>query len=72
MYRLAIRAAVLAAALAGASAWAETPVERGRYLVESIAGCGNCHSPRGPAGFIPGKQLAGGFVMDDYVMAKPL
>jgi mono/diheme cytochrome c family protein len=31
--------------LGGAAVRAETPVERGRYLVESIAGCGNCHTP---------------------------
>ena len=25
-------------------------VERGRYLVESILGCGNCHTPKSPTG----------------------
>src|SRR5262249_57137314 len=45
---------------------AETPVERGRYLVETIAGCGNCHTPRGPNGaFVPAKDLAGGFVIEE-------
>ncbi len=45
---------------------AETPVERGKYLVETIAGCGNCHTPRGPGGvFAAGKELAGGFVFDE-------
>ena len=29
---------------------AETQLERGRYLVETLAGCGNCHTPRGPNG----------------------
>lgn len=35
-------------------------VERGRYLVEGIAGCGNCHTPQGPTGPVAGKALAGG------------
>lgn len=63
-----VRAGVLAglAALLAGAAGAETPVERGRYLVETIAGCGNCHTPRGPGGdFVPGKELAGGFVITD-------
>ena len=58
--------AACAIALAAASARAETPVERGRYLVETIAGCGNCHTPRGPGGvFDASKELAGGFVIDE-------
>ena len=32
----------------GASA--ETPVERGRYLVTTIGACGNCHTPRDAQG----------------------
>src|SRR5437879_9902385 len=48
----------------GASA--ETPVERGRYLVTTIGACGNCHTPRDAAGQpIAGKELAGGFEFDD-------
>ncbi len=39
-------------------------VERGRYLVEVTAACGNCHTPKGPQGNIPGRELAGGFVID--------
>jgi mono/diheme cytochrome c family protein len=43
----------LAALLLGiASAAAQTPLERGKYLVEGILTCGNCHSPRGPGGVI--------------------
>ena len=38
---------------------------RGRYLVESIAGCGNCHTPKGPQGDLPGLALAGGQVFDE-------
>lgn len=49
--------------LAAAPAWAQTPLERGRYLVETIAACGNCHTPKGPGGEIAGKKLAGGFII---------
>ena len=47
------------------AAGADTPLERGRYLVESIAGCGNCHTPKGPDGPLPGKELAGNWVVED-------
>ena len=40
---------------------AQTPVERGSYLVNGILTCGNCHTPRGPGGvFDMSKQLSGG------------
>ncbi len=61
-------AAVLASLLIAAAAQAQTtqtPVQRGKYLVETIAGCGNCHTPQGPAGPLPGKTLAGGNVIED-------
>jgi mono/diheme cytochrome c family protein len=41
-------------------AMAETPVERGAYLVESIGNCGNCHSPQEPSGAEPLTALSGG------------
>ena len=44
---------------------AATPVERGRYLVEVLGACGNCHTPKGPTGDLPGQHLAGGFGLDD-------
>ncbi len=51
-------AIVLASTGAG---FAETQVERGGYLVNSILTCGNCHTPRGPGGVIDmAKQLSGG------------
>lgn len=40
--------------------FAETQLERGAYLVEGIAGCGNCHSPLGPDAI--GKELSGRLV----------
>lgn len=39
---------------------AETPLERGKYLMETIVACGNCHTPMGPQGPLPGQELAGG------------
>jgi mono/diheme cytochrome c family protein len=41
------------------AARAETPLERGTYLMQSIVACGNCHTPKGPTGDIPGMELAG-------------
>ena len=40
---------------------AQSPAERGVYLVNGILTCGNCHTPRGPGGvFDMSKQLSGG------------
>lgn len=40
-------------------------IERGRYLVENVMGCANCHASRTPDTLpIPGKELAGGRVYD--------
>jgi mono/diheme cytochrome c family protein len=40
---------------------AQTPNERGDYLVNGILTCGNCHTPRGPGGVLDmSKQLSGG------------
>ena len=50
-----------AALLAAGTALAQTQVERGRYLVETIGGCGNCHTPMGPQGPVREKHLGGGF-----------
>ena len=63
MRRLAI--AVLLLAAVAVQAQAQSPIERGRYLVETIAGCGNCHTPQGPAGPIAAKAMAGGSVVVD-------
>jgi len=48
MRLLALCGAVFIAATVGASA--QSPVERGGYLVNGIGGCSNCHTPRGPGG----------------------
>jgi mono/diheme cytochrome c family protein len=63
--RVAVGGAMLAAAvIAGASA-EELPV-RGAYLVNTVGGCGNCHTPKDRAGrAIVGKEFSGGFEFDD-------
>src|SRR4051812_10060515 len=43
------------------SAAAQAPTERGKYLVEGILTCGNCHTPRGPGGVLDtARKHAGG------------
>ena len=47
--------------LAGVTtSFAQTPLERGKYLMNSIVACGNCHTPQTPQGPAPGRELAGG------------
>jgi len=63
-----LQRAALAAALGmviGTTANAESRIERGRYLMQSIVACGNCHTPQGPNGPLPGMELAGGLKVVD-------
>ena len=55
-------ATALVAAISVGSARAQTQsaVDRGRYLVNTIMTCGNCHTPKGPGGDLADKALAGG------------
>ena len=57
MIRTAI---VLAVAVFASAAAAQTPLERGKYLMSSIVACGNCHTQNTPQGPMPGMELAGG------------
>ncbi|MGR3496759.1 c-type cytochrome [Citreimonas sp.] len=50
--------------LAVSPAFAEGDVARGEYLVQSIMGCGNCHTPIGPEGFDMANDLTGRLVED--------
>jgi mono/diheme cytochrome c family protein len=59
MKSLATLAALAAVVIAG-SAYAEAPLERGSYLVNTIMTCGNCHSPKGPPNVVAGKDFSGG------------
>ncbi|MEP3045347.1 MAG: cytochrome C [Roseibium sp.] len=47
------------------SAFAETPLERGAYLMNSIVACGNCHTPLTPTGPAMDMELAGRLVDDN-------
>lgn len=58
-------AGLLACLSLAPAAMAETPAERGAYLVTSIMACGNCHTPMGPNGPRPGMELAGGTVFEE-------
>jgi mono/diheme cytochrome c family protein len=50
----------LLAGLSATAATAQTPVERGAYLVNTIMTCNNCHTPMGPNGPQFDKALSGG------------
>jgi mono/diheme cytochrome c family protein len=47
------------------SAAAQSAVERGSYLVNTIMTCANCHSPKGPPAAVAGKDFSGGLTWDE-------
>jgi mono/diheme cytochrome c family protein len=53
------------AAVGAATAGAQTPLERGRYLVDTVMTCHNCHTPMGPDGPQFDKALSGGLRFDE-------
>lgn len=60
MTRTWLVALVFGVAFVGTANAQSDLVKRGDYLVNGILTCGNCHSPKGPAGDIPGKLFSGG------------
>jgi len=57
---------VVATLLAASSAFAQTPVERGKYLVTTIMTCQNCHTPKGERGApIYERDLSSGLSWDE-------
>ena len=56
---------LLMVALAPGVASAQTPGERGNYLVNTVLTCGNCHTPKGPTGDIADKAFSGGLSWDE-------
>ncbi len=58
---------VLAAvfALAASVACAQTPIERGAYLVNAVMACNSCHTPIGPNGPDVSRLLSGGRTFDE-------
>jgi mono/diheme cytochrome c family protein len=63
MVRLMLGLAVVAMVTSGAMA--QSAVERGSYLVNTIMTCGNCHSPKGPPAAVAGKDFSGGLRFDE-------
>jgi mono/diheme cytochrome c family protein len=73
MFRIGIACMVLSLAPAY-SASAQSPVERGAYLVNTIMACGNCHTPRDADGrSIAGKAFSGGltFTTPAFIATAP-
>jgi len=72
MFRIGIACVLLLAASNGATA--QSPAERGSYLVNTIMACGNCHSPRDAEGrMIPEKAFSGGlsFTTPAFIATAP-
>ena len=65
MIRLLTAIAAAFAAMLGVAHAQSDLVKRGDYLVNGILTCGNCHSPKGPQGDIPGKHFSGGLSWDE-------
>lgn len=66
MKKLGVVTALLAAAFTAVTATrvsAETPLERGAYLMNGVVGCGNCHTA--PGGPFANKELSGGLKFDE-------
>ena len=61
MHKQGVAVFVLAAwSFASCAVQAQDSIERGRYLVEGILTCGNCHSPRAPGGVVDSTRLYSG------------
>ncbi len=56
---------LVAVAMVTSSAMAQSAVERGGYLVNTIMTCANCHSPKGPPPAVAGKDYSGGLRFDE-------
>jgi mono/diheme cytochrome c family protein len=72
MFRIGIACVLLLATSGGAMA--ETPAERGSYLVNTIMACGNCHTPRDADGrTIAEKAFSGGltFTTPAFIATAP-
>jgi mono/diheme cytochrome c family protein len=59
--------------LFSAPALSDEIVKHGCYLVDTVAACVNCHTPKGPSGPLPGKRLSGGDVIKhrDFTAVVP-
>jgi mono/diheme cytochrome c family protein len=73
MFLIGIACCLLLSAAAGGAA-AESPAERGFYLVNTIMACGNCHTPRGASGeTIADRAFSGGltFTTPVFIVTAP-
>ncbi len=52
--------ALISVMVLGADAWGQSPVERGKYLVNSVMACDGCHTPRPGGNFDMSKRFSGG------------
>ena len=62
---LAIGLLALACGVGAAQAQSGASVARGKYLVDTVMTCHNCHTPRGPNGPMMDKALSGGMRFDE-------
>jgi mono/diheme cytochrome c family protein len=62
---LAIGVLALASSVAAAQAQNGASLARGKYLVDTVMTCHNCHTPRGPNGLVMDKALSGGARFDE-------
>ena len=61
MHKQGVAAFILAGwSFASCAVQAQDSIERGRYLVEGVLTCGNCHSPRGSGGVVDSTRLYAG------------
>ncbi len=58
--KIAIGLAALLVGAGAAQAQSGPLMARGKYLIDTLMTCHNCHTPRGPNGLIMDKQLSGG------------
>jgi mono/diheme cytochrome c family protein len=65
LIRSGLVALVIGVAWAGAAGAQSDLAKRGDYLVNGIMTCGNCHTPKGPAGDIMDKAFSGGLSWDE-------
>lgn len=73
MLRIALAGCAIMLSVCG-GALAESPVERGGYLVNTIMACGNCHTPRDAGGKpIAEQAFSGGltFTTPAFVATAP-
>jgi mono/diheme cytochrome c family protein len=72
--RLALLTLPIAAFGPAAAPAAAADIDRGRYLVEALTACDNCHTPRGPDGYVREKRFSGGsqtFNGENYSVRGP-